>query len=575
ISSEASSSYIAVQGCMIAAGEAAARLMQKSNFLFCNQSVRLMDVPNTPVVYSDAARRAVTKNASTKMYMGSSEYGAECRGHYGIGSNAFSHVTSPIRRYADVVNQRMLHWSVDVVEAVSASAWEAAGKPDIPSKSQLMHGVWVDAPDLLAKATAFKEAGRNRTKIDAGKQLEDGVIAALSPVIGAVKARMAAQSALRKLDGMELPYTKKEMKALAESINEKTRRTMSAAQYDELMNATLDAIFLPSAEPDDSGFVENQEYKQEAVRRRRPHKFAELLDAAARRGDNNDFFTEEVLRRFGRNKNGEVDPLVPDAPAEEKVQWVRNLYTLLVVADRSKDSRWDVLKRVAFQMIKDDPNLAGRVFNYLHAQHRPPMVHILETSSPDQAGKFWPTALVVLHHEGEDYSAPIPDPADTPDAARERAVLSFFRNFGKLSPYKDLTHSRKLNNLALARARIKKGERLSLLKTLCEQDFTVEEHVSNNPVEDGKCSVVLRITRKDNGETLEKTRTGWTSFTDEYLDKCAKDIIEDYRFVDMLAQMDAPVVVDEVHDDDATPTKSHVDTTTRTKPGGRKGGAKS
>jgi hypothetical protein len=325
---------------------------------------------------------------------------------------------------------------------------------------------------------------------------------------------------------MEIPYTKKEIAAVGRQLNEQQRKRHFSATADELMTATLDAIFIRTTEPDESGYAPNPEHKEEAVRRRRPFKFAELLEAAAKRGDNNDFFAGEVSRRLHSE--------------DDKPELVHNLHTLLVIAEKEKDSHWQGLKREAFQMLKDDPILAERVFNHTVAQHRPPKVFILETTLPDQAGNLHPAAFVVLHHQGVDYSAPMLDTGDSVEKAREGAILSFFRHYGALVPYEGLK-TPKLIDLALGRARVKRGDRLSLLKKICGADFKIEE--LHAPVEDdtARMEVTLRITKLDSGEKLEKTRKGWGHFGDDYLDKCAKDMIEDYRFVDMLAACDRPM----------------------------------
>lgn len=502
ISSEASSSYVAVQGCMVAANEALAELMGSSNFLFRNQG-----------------------NNGT-----GAEYGEECKGHFMLKLPKYAHITSPIRRYADVVNQRMMHWAIDVVEAVEKAAGQELRGRDAASQKERLHGqLWEAAESLLGRATEFKEAGRNRRKIVAGRQLEGVIGKILLPLMGEHAAGMAAQDALKTIDAMELPYTRKEMAAVARVINEKTRKSLTAEQADALMNATLDTIFLPSFEPDADGYVSRPEHKEEAVRRRRPSKFAELLEAAARRGDNNDFFASEVLRRLHSDEN--------------KLELVRNLHTLLVVADKEKDSRWAMLRREAFRMLKEDSILAERVFAYMQGQSKPSKAFMLETSLLDSGGISVPSALVMYHHEGLDYSAPMVDTGDTPEKARAGAILTFFRHYGHLSAHEDL-YTPKLIELALGRTRVQKGERLGFLKKICGKAFEVEEVVMPVAHQEHKVNVVLKLTQKATGEMLEKSREGWGDFAGEYLDKCAKDMIEDRRFVDMLSHTDLPVTLE-------------------------------
>lgn len=516
ISSEASSSYIAVQGCMIAANEAVAEVMRGSNFLFRNHCGRVSEKEGAAVFYTKEERPA----HRSKLILGAAEYGEECRGHYGLGSRMYSHVTSPIRRYADVVNQRMQHWAIDLVESVAAAAMAEGGRKAM-AEERLLRMVWDQAQALLHMATLFKETGRNRSKIEAGQRLEEVIADILLPVMGAARAHKAAGAAIRRIDAIELPYTKKEMATLARGLNEKARKRGPVISHDELMNAVLDAIFLPAG-VDDEGYMPNPEHKEEAIRRRRPYNFAVLLDAAARRGDNNDFFTGEVSRRL--------------QSADDRGELVRNLYSVLVLADKEKDSRWQVLKREAFQMLKDDPELAERVFNHLRAQDLPPKLFMVETSVLSR-GRSLPEALVVLTHEGVDYAAPMKDISDTPEAARAGAILTFFRNYGMLTPYHEM-QTPKLIDLALGIARVKRGERMGLLSKICGKDFTIETTSAPSVHDRARVKVTLRITQHSDGEVLEKTRDGWAGLEEEYYDKCAKDMMVDYRFADMLSQAD-------------------------------------
>lgn len=519
VSAEASSSYIAVQACMIAANEAVAELMQKSNFMFRNH---YESAEGQPVPFREGAR--VRQQSLAK-----AAYGETCLGHYGLGSAKYAHVTSPIRRYSDLVNQRMEHWAVDVMEAVADSAMgELAGKSNGMAREQLLHGLWARGQLLLGCVTAFKEAGRGRGRVEARRQLELELAEAMKPAFAdnGVMLRLAAAAACERLDAMELPYTKKDIAQVSQELNEKQRRTGPSRSHDELMNASLDAIFRPqSVQGEEEGFRPDPENVQEAVRKRRPYKFADLLEAAARRGDNNDFFMGEVIRRL--------------KSAEDKVELVRNLHSLLIVPERGSDSRWTKLKWEAFEMVKDDALLAERVLAYAQ-QQQPGKIHIAESTQLVQGGMI-PRAQVVFTEEGLDYAMPF-DTGDTTDAARQGAILSFFRHYGELSPRNELiTH--KLIELALVRARLKKGERMAALKRLCGTELTVEELVSPKPDETEKAHIVLRVRLKGHGDMLEKSRFGWAEFKDDYLDKCARDVIEDRRFGDMLSACELQAVM--------------------------------
>ena len=89
---------------------------------------------------------------------------------------------------------------------------------------------------------------------------------------------------------------------------------------------------------------------------------------------------------------------------------------------------------------------------------------------------------------------------------------------------------------------------MEALKKLCGNELTIEELVSPKPDETEKAHIVLRVRLKGHGDMLEKSRFGWTEFKDDYLDKCARDVIEDRRFGDMLSVCELQAVIHEQKD---------------------------
>lgn len=543
VSMEASSSYLAVQACMIAANEAAAELMSKSNFMFRNH-VSTVDQNQYEL---DLPREA---QSEIPYKPGKAEYGVSCLGHFGLESAHYAHTTSPIRRYADLVNQRMMHWSVDVVDVVhdsmmrayhSQTRGEAQHKErDRPilriAEADVRHAIWDEAQDLLGIVASLKEVTSRGQRVALETILHRKLEQILAPFCNGDQLMLhhAVKAGEERLHALHVPYKKRDIAQVAQALNaqaheeeRKRKEWRSSVSYDEILNHTLDNLFQTDVQnADDNGFETDIENVRLAVSKRRHHKFADLLEAAAKRGDIDDFFAGEVSRRLHSD--------------DDRYQLERNVHTLLVVAERHTDMRWDRLRKEAFQMLKKDPVLTERVFNYAQQQHTPPRVFVLETSVLDAGNASHPAALVVYNHEGVDYSAPVLDTADDSQYARHRAILTFFRNYGDLAPHEEL-YTPKMIDLALGRARVKKGERLALLEKLCNGDFAVEKEVTALGDTEGKCQVVLRVVNKQTGEQLEKGREGWPEHTDEYLDKCAKEFIEDRRFSDMLLEHDVAV----------------------------------
>lgn len=67
------------------------------------------------------ARQALqkTSNDGVKLVLDRASYASRRRKHAALGEYAYSHSTSPIRRYADIPNQRMQHWLAQTVAELS------------------------------------------------------------------------------------------------------------------------------------------------------------------------------------------------------------------------------------------------------------------------------------------------------------------------------------------------------------------------------------------------------------------------------------------------------------------------
>ena len=129
--------YIIVQEFMILANAALARLAVEKNLpmLYRNHEARLAapdrrdlmrqleDALATPLGNLDTVRQR------THMLLDKAAYSGKVLGHYGLSLPAYMHFTSPIRRYADLVNQRQfLAWLKGEAPPHGADEIEAIGQ---------------------------------------------------------------------------------------------------------------------------------------------------------------------------------------------------------------------------------------------------------------------------------------------------------------------------------------------------------------------------------------------------------------------------------------------------------------
>ena len=590
VSPDELSSFKTVQGCMIAANEGVASLMKESSFLFRNHS--FLYTPKggrEQVVFRKCDIVDDGMEGNGRLEPNRAEYSSVCIGHFGLDSPAYSHVTSPIRRYADLINQRMMHWAIDVVDAVIAGILQA--KPSLEATA-VQYAAWAHAPELLAKAAKYKQAGRSLTKGKLRHELGDSVVDILNDLGGVTprKKRIIIVAAVAGIQATHMPYHEKDIALKAQKLN----KTLTANRYSRRdfsqTTAWLTTVF-PNTDP-------------LLISEWTAGSFAELLEAAAKRGDNNEVFTAEVTKRIEMASRAAERLPVPAGNIHEAVfekaleeaelsNLVQNLHSILIVAERRKDSHWADLKTLAFDKLKNTPVLTEELFWFMQEQQKKmqnsvtqsmgaenatgmdtlaesqsikesKQTDVVEATLLDHRGNCYPSALVVLTHKrltsgvdgGEnttdekEYSAPVIDAVaanqyasldEAEKAARQSAILTFFRHYGDLNPHEEL-YTPSLIEMELELSKVKRGDKLPFLRKVCNELFDIEYEtrpaIAAAGFTDNKTYIAtLRVIPRVGDAIITEAKGP----EDRAIDKAADKMLFNRKFRDMLALIHKPV----------------------------------
>jgi hypothetical protein len=274
-------------------------------------------------------------------------YSAKNEGHHALTREgihgAYAHMTSPLRRYPDVVNQRMQHYALDVVEAVKKTIKEALKEidPDFAQnqgrvKETLNFVLW-ERSTLIA---LLKDVGavRQAPSPEAQRNIE-ARIAQLEATLKAGVARKVAQSLspalLEAVLAVELPYTQAEMESVAEEMN-----TLVAPEEERLEmynRSNLEKWRTKVQEKLSAGSLEGL----------REGSFTALLSNAARSGTMTKDLHAEMCHRL----------------EEHALNPVQDYYSILILSKNNQHELWRDLKKKTLNALQTDEVMQGNIMH--------------------------------------------------------------------------------------------------------------------------------------------------------------------------------------------------------------------
>ena len=211
-------------------------------YLFRVHQVQLEGVPQLRAYHSLAeaedARQALLKThqSEIRLVLDRATYAPHRLPHAGLGELAYSHVTSPIRRYADLPNQRMQHWLSEIIaelryvmsdfclEIEDKDLVDFLGKLSSQSVSQGLSQEISSGAKLLGWLGRLRIAERESIRRHCRQKLQKYLVRSLQQLLPAhplEKHHRAAQMMTERLSQRinPAPYRQAEMEQLAREIN--------------------------------------------------------------------------------------------------------------------------------------------------------------------------------------------------------------------------------------------------------------------------------------------------------------------------------------------------------------------
>ncbi len=409
-----------VEAYMVLANRVVAEFAHKSGlpFLYRNHgaSVRggdpallihnIRDILSESNALTEGERVREMKRMLARLHMRRATYAPEKKGHLALNlSEGYGHFTSPIRRYPDLVNQRIIHYAIDQVETVEKAISALARLHSITCDKQKLRAIaWKPAPEMLYAIMDTHQTGKRRR---AGKEhtlqriLRDMVQEALPEhVIPSRALREFASDSAAELLARAVPYTKRELRPIAAHVNKAAAAERKAVQQISIDKAAnwIKKIF-PDTDPRKlSAFT--------------PGYFSALLLRTAQAGHMNEVFYHEVIRRL----------------EDRRLDVPYDIYSILMEAKEYDSELWRNLKKRALRTIEADGMAQiSHVFSTARNNHTiPAETDIVEgICHSKDTGEPLHVARVVTEIEGRAYSAPHYSLAYTDKGARKRAIYDF------------------------------------------------------------------------------------------------------------------------------------------------------
>ncbi len=293
----------------------------------------------------DESSRQETMEMIQRFMQVPANYGFKNKGHFGLGVASYAHTTSPMRRYADMVNQKQLAYVMEVA-TLTESLLDVGVRSGVDA--QKIHAfVWDHLGDAvipaLVQARLYQERDEQGVRLARSKSNLYGGVKALCELAqeeGLIDASrvsdLAKKHYARDVQAVAMPYIPLEMAQVGEGLN----NTLSKSQQERRAynKLRLDSWLKKVMAAPDIGILQSASTEE----------FTNLLERAAITGQMNEPLQQEVLRRMDMG---------------EKLKPYKAYAGILFLAPNDEDGMglWKELK----QRVLEDLRFNGRAMNQL------------------------------------------------------------------------------------------------------------------------------------------------------------------------------------------------------------------